>query len=122
MRTFHGVAWNGGCQHKCNNTIGSYLCSCNDGYALVGDDRSCVGEDKTSLWKQYFFINRSSHQRCSVKQGVLRNFARLFFNKVAGLRLATSLKKSLWRRCFSVHFAKFLITFFTEHLRRTASE
>ena len=40
---------------------------------------------------------RSSHQRCSVKKGVLRNFAKftgkylcqcLFFNKVAGLRPA----------------------------------
>ena len=39
--------------------------------------------------------NRSSHWRCSVKKGLLRNFARfkrkhvcqrLFFNKVAGLR------------------------------------
>ena len=38
---------------------------------------------------------RSSHQRCSVKKGVLRNFAKFtgkdlcqshFFNKVAGLR------------------------------------
>ena len=40
-------------------------------------------------------IHKRSHQRCSVKKGVLRNFAkftgkhlrqRLFFNKVAGLR------------------------------------
>ena len=39
--------------------------------------------------------NRSSHPRCSVKKGVLRNFAKftgkhlcqsLFFNKVSGLR------------------------------------
>ena len=32
----------------------------------------------------------------------------LFFNKVAGLRPATLLKKRLWHRCFSVNFAKFL--------------
>ena len=41
-------------------------------------------------------IGRNSHRRCSVKKGVLRNFAkftgkhlcqRLFFNKVAGLGL-----------------------------------
>ena len=39
--------------------------------------------------------NRSSHRRCSVRKGVLRNFVKftekhlcriLFFNKVAGLR------------------------------------
>ena len=56
---------------------------------------------------------------CSVKKGVLRYFAkftgkhlcqRLFFNKVAGLRPATLLKKSLWHRCFPMNFAKFLRT------------
>ena len=50
---------------------------------------------------------RSSHQRSSMKKGVLRNFAKftgkylcqsLFFNKVAGLRYG----------CFPVNFAKFL--------------
>ena len=66
---------------------------------------------------------RSSHRRCSVKKGVLRNFAkftgkhlcqRLFFNKVAG-RPATLLKKSLWHRCFPVNFAKFLRTPFLQN-------
>ena len=67
-------------------------------------------------------IERSSHRRCSVKIGVLRKFVkftrkylcqRLFFNKVVGLWPATLLKKSLWRRCFPVNFAKFLrISFF----------
>ena len=60
---------------------------------------------------------RSSHRKCSVKKSVLRNFTkftgkhlcqRLFFNKVAGLRPANLLKKSLWRRCFLLNFAKFL--------------
>ena len=60
---------------------------------------------------------RSSHQRCSVKKGVLRNFAKftgkhlcqsLYFNKVAGLRPATLLKKGLLHRCFSLDFAEFL--------------
>ena len=66
-------------------------------------------------------------QRCSVRKGVLRNFTKftgkhlwqsLFFNKVAGLRPATLLKKRLWHRCFPVKFAKFLRTpFLTEHLQ-----
>ena len=51
-----------------------------------------------------------------MKKGVLENFAKflgkhlcqsLFFNKVAGLRPATLLKKRLWLRCFPVNFAKF---------------
>ena len=58
------------------------------------------------------------------KKGVLRNFAKftgkhlcqsLFFNKVAGLRLATSLKKRLWHSCFPVNFAKFLRTPFLQN-------
>ena len=59
---------------------------------------------------------RSSHRRCSVKKGVLGNFAKftekhlcqsLFFGKVAGLKSATLLKKGLWHRCFPVNFPKF---------------
>ena len=68
-------------------------------------------------------IIRSSHQRCSVRKGVLRNFAKftgkhlcqsLFFNKVAGLRPATLLKKRLWHRFFTVNFAEFLRVLFLQ--------
>ena len=62
----------------------------------------------------------------TIKKGVLGNFAKfagkhlcqsLFLNKVAGLRLATLLKKRIWHRCFPVNFAKFLrAPFVTEHL------
>ena len=71
--------------------------------------------------------NRSSHRRCSVEKGVLRNFAkftgkhlcqRLFFNKVAGLRPATLLKKKLWHWCFSVNFAKFVRAPFLQNTSR----
>ena len=65
------------------------------------------------------------------KKGVLENFANFtrkhlcqspFFNKVPGLRPATSLKKRLWHRRFPVKFAKvFKNVFFTEHLQITAS-
>ena len=72
-----------------------------------------------SKWTKVQTWNRSSHQRCSVKNGVLRNFAkfagkhlcqRLFLNKLARLRPATLLKKKLWHGCFPVNFAKFLRT------------
>ena len=67
---------------------------------------------------------RSSHQTCSIKKGVLRNFTKLsgkhlwqslFFNKVAGLRPATLLKKRLWHRYFPVNFVKFLRTAFLQN-------
>ena len=53
------------------------------------------------------------------KKSVLRNFEKftekhlyqsLFFNKVAGLRPATLLKKRLWHRYCPVNFAKLLRT------------
>ena len=69
---------------------------------------------------------RSSHQGCSVKKiflKILQNSRekhlcqRLFFNKVAGLRPPTILRKNLCHRCFPVNFAKFLRTaLFKEHL------
>ena len=78
---------------------------------------------------QYFFgmvRNRSSHWRCSVGEGVLKNFAKflrkhlcqiLLFNKVAGLR-----KKETLARVFSCEFCKiFKKTFFTKHLWTTSS-
>ena len=57
---------------------------------------------------------RSSHLRCSVKKGVLKNLAKftgkhlcqgLFFNKVAGFR----------HRCFPLNFVKFLKTPFLQN-------
>ena len=63
-------------------------------------------------------------QRCSIRKGVLKNFAKftgkhlcqsLFFNKVAGVKPATLLKKRLWHRCFPVNFAKFLRTPFLQN-------
>ena len=64
-----------------------------------------------------FTQNRSSHQRCSIKEGVVRNFAEFtekhlwqsfYFNKVAGLRLHLT--------CFPVNFAKFLIAPFLQNM------
>ena len=71
--------------------------------------------------------DRSSHQRCSVRKGVLRIFTKFtgkhlcqsfFFNKVGGLRPATLLKKRPWHRCFAVNFAKFLRAPFLQNTSR----
>ena len=67
---------------------------------------------------------RSSHQKYSMKEGILRNFTKftgkhlcqsLFLNKVAGLTPATLLKKRLWHRYFPVNFVKFLRTTFLQN-------
>ena len=46
-------------------------------------------------------LSRSSHRRCSVKKGVLKNFA-IFTGK--------HLRKRLQHRCFPVNIAKYLRT------------
>ena len=64
---------------------------------------------------------RGSHQKCFIRKGLLRNFAKFtgkhlcqshFLNKVAGLRPRTLLKERLWHRCFPVNFTKFIGIFF----------
>ena len=59
------------------------------------------------------------------KKSVLRKFIKftgkhlcqsLFFNRVAGLRPATLLKKRLWHRCFPVNFEIFLRTPFSQNI------
>ena len=77
---------------------------------------------------------RSSHQRCSVKKGVLRNFTKftgkhlcqsLFFNKVAGLRpeACNFIKKETLAQEFSCELCEISKnTFFTEHIWTTTSK
>ena len=64
---------------------------------------------------QNFSTNRSSHQRWSIKKGVLKNFAKFtgktcatvsFLIKLQALSLQL-FKKRLWHRCFPVNIAKF---------------
>ena len=79
-------------------------------------------------------INRSSHQRCSIKRGVLKNFAAftgtpvplLFLIKLQALRLQAVrlqlyLKRDSGTGVFLWIFEIFKNTFFTEHLRTTVS-
>ena len=37
---------NGRCTQSCNNSIGSYECSCWDGYELANNSRTCDGKHK----------------------------------------------------------------------------
>ncbi|CAH3149970.1 unnamed protein product, partial [Porites evermanni] len=40
---------NGGCQHTCTNTDGSYKCSCYSGYQLKPDGLTCQDKDECML-------------------------------------------------------------------------
>ena len=78
-------------------------------------------------WVEWKVKYRSSRPEVLRQKVVLRNFAKLigkhlcqilFFNKVAGLRPATLLKRRLLHRCFPVNFRKLLRTpFLKEHLQ-----
>ena len=73
-----------------------------------------------------FTLFRSSHRRCSIKKGIVRNFAKftrkylcqsLFFNKSAGLRpkACNFIEKETRHRCFPANFSKFLTTPFLQN-------
>lgn len=38
------------CDQECINTLGSYSCSCRDGYRLLNDERSCTGTMNTHIY------------------------------------------------------------------------
>ncbi|KAG8142775.1 hypothetical protein E2320_005977 [Naja naja] len=40
---------NGGCDHFCRNTVGSFECSCQKGYKLLTDERTCQDIDECSF-------------------------------------------------------------------------
>lgn len=33
----------GGCEQRCVNTLGSYVCACDPGYELAADKKTCEG-------------------------------------------------------------------------------
>ena len=35
---------NGGCEHTCTDTTGSFVCSCSNGYFLEGNGLNCTGK------------------------------------------------------------------------------
>ena len=70
---------------------------------------------------------RSSHRRCSVKKGALKNFPKLtgkdlcqslFFNKVAGLWPVTLLRKETLAQAFLCEFCEVLRTPFLHNTSR----
>ena len=101
-------------------------------HANVESQVRAIGKTLTFLKQEDMILNRSSHQRCSIKKGVLKNFSRftwkdpcqnLFLIKIQALgrRPATLLKKRLVQ-VFSCEFCEISKnTFFTEQLWMAAS-
>ena len=45
---------NGGCQHQCKNTNGSYYCQCNKGFFLDSNGKTCSGILELNLYCKLF--------------------------------------------------------------------
>ena len=82
------------------------------------------------MLESFSWMSWSSHRRCSMWKGVLRNFTKftgkqlfqgLFLSKVAG-QVCKFIKKETLAQVFSCEFCEiFKNTFFTEHVWTTAS-
>ncbi|WAR28412.1 SCUB1-like protein, partial [Mya arenaria] len=62
----------GGCQHVCRNNVGSFTCSCNSGYVLKTDLKTC--EVKSECYSNnggcaHTCINRPGSHQCSCRDG-----------------------------------------------------
>jgi len=47
---------NGGCQQRCNNSVGSYNCYCDDGFVLASDGKICNGTSSSPLLSSLFVL------------------------------------------------------------------
>ena len=76
-------------------------------FAVIVKWKNRPEEDFSQKIDGLLIVFRSSHQRCSVKKGVLRSFA-----KFTGKHLCA---ETLSHRCFPVNFVKFLRTPFLQN-------
>jgi len=61
---------NGGCQHKCRNNGGTAVCSCNNGYKLVG--KACVDKNECTDGSHkcaHKCINTAGSYKCQCRRG-----------------------------------------------------
>ena len=67
---------NGGCDHGCNNTDGSFHCTCNDGYTISSDGTTCVDANECATRThgcQQACINTIGSFRCGCYIGYTIN-------------------------------------------------
>ena len=66
---------NGGCEHQCTNLIGSYECSCIEGFVLKSDGRNCSGMSVVEMLLLYLtrklprFITCADVNECAISNG-----------------------------------------------------
>ena len=93
---------NGGCDHNCTNSVGSYMCSCTEGFFLDGNMHSCLGKEGSwfclvTVHKKQFG-HRSGWISVSMQSLVLKNITfvrKETFHKIWKGRVATQTDGSL---------------------------
>ncbi|XP_056441564.1 signal peptide, CUB and EGF-like domain-containing protein 1, partial [Gadus chalcogrammus] len=62
---------NGGCDHFCRNTVGSFECSCQKGHKLLTDERTCQDVDECSFERtcDHTCINYPGSFECVCQKG-----------------------------------------------------
>lgn len=63
---------NGGCQHTCANTDGSFYCSCQTGYELEPDRKSCKDKDECGTANgdcEHICNNKNGKHTCTCYKG-----------------------------------------------------
>ncbi|KAF6032621.1 HMCN2 [Bugula neritina] len=66
------LSHNGGCDSYCKNTLGSFICSCPDGYSLTSDYLSCADINECTKGMddcQQLCINKPGTFECSCNSG-----------------------------------------------------
>ena len=61
-----------GCSQECNNTIGSFECSCRDGYELDLDRKACNG--------MYVGVSLSTSNMCVLSGLFMQSFLQILMN------------------------------------------
>lgn len=57
-----------GCEHNCHNSIGSYHCTCDEGYTLQPDGKKCQGNYFSLQYKTFLMSTAANTLRYLMKE------------------------------------------------------
>ena len=105
---------NGGCSQICTNSVGSFQCSCNSGYRLASDGRTCQDINECTANTdncQQRCINTAGGFRCECNSGLQLNSDQRTcsgeFSSLLEVRIMASFMSVLQLVITSKHFATF---------------